>query len=259
MSLTAPIESLLQPVGFIWAVCLIWCLKAAVCRQRELAAATGGIALVLHLVGGTGLPAWLLSRLEAPYDPKTHPLPAPGADAVVMLGGAHGYSARSPVNWDAGEPTDRILAAVELVRQGRAPTLVLGGAAYETADGTLRPDSELIVRWLANWQVAAGEIVELGICRDTRDEAFKTAELVRQRGWKRVIVVSSGYHLRRAEGVFRRAGVPAEMVGAEFSGLEHAEGDPWIRLVPTSLHLRLFRDWMHEELGLLYYRAKGWI
>ncbi len=259
MSPAALIESLLQPVGFIWAVCLLWCLKAVVRRQRELAAATGGIALALHLVGGTSLPPWLLSRLEAPYDPKTHPLPAPGADAVVMLGGAHGYSARSPVRWDAGEPSDRIFAAVELVRRGLAPTLVLGGAGYKDADGTLRPDSGLIVRWLAGWQVDAGQIVELGVCADTRDEAVRTAELVRQRGWKRVIVVSSGYHLRRAEAVFRQAGVPAEMVGAEFSGLEHSEGDAWIRPVPTSLNFRLFRDWLHEELGLLYYRAKGWI
>ena len=258
MSLTSLIESLLQPVGFIWFGCLgaaIWGLAR---RRRAFAAFAGSIALVLHLVGGTTLPAWLLSRLEAPYDPKTHPLPPAGADAVVMLGGAHSYCARSLVGWNAGEPSDRILAAVELVRQGHAKVLVLGGAAYKR-DGVERPDSEIIIRWLASWQVAAGEIIPLGICRDTRDEALKTAELARQRGWKRVIVVSSGYHLRRAEGVFRQTGLEVDMVGAEFLGLEHRDGGAWIRAVPDSEGFRHFNYWLHEELGLVYYRLKGWL
>ncbi len=258
MSLTSLIESLLQPVGFVWFACLAGAIWGLARRRRAFAAFAGSLAVILHLVGATVLPAWLLSRLEAPYDPKTHPLPPAGADAVVMLGGAHGFSARSLVGWNSGEPSDRILAAVELVRQGHAKVLVLGGAAYKR-DGVERPDSEIIIRWLTSWQVAAGEVIPLGICRDTRDEAFKTAELARQRGWKRVIVVSSGYHLRRAEGVFRRAGLEVIMVGAEFQGLEHREADAWIQPVPNGENFRLFGYWLHEEIGLVYYRLKGWL
>jgi len=258
MSLTGLIESLLQPVGFIWLCCLIAAGIAWRKRQRGWVGFNLGIVLLLHTLGGTSVPAWLLSRLERPYDPLTRSLPAGGADAVVMLGGAHAYCRRSLTSWDAGEPSDRILAAIELMRQGRAATLVLGGASYEL-DGIKRPDSEPVVAWLKRWNLAPAGLVELGICRDTRDEAFKTAELVRQLGWKRVLVVTSGYHLRRAEGVFRQAGVPVEMVGAEFQGLEALNAKLAVRPVPDAEGFRLFRYWLHEELGLIYYRLRGWI
>lgn len=258
MSFAGLVESLLQPIGFIWLACWLVTLGALVKRRRRLAAFTGSIALLLHLIGGTNLAAGLMARLERPYDPLTHPLPAPGADAVVMLGGSHSFSKRSLVGWDAGEPSDRIFASVELVRLGRAPVLVLGGAFYKT-NGVARPDSEPIVRWLRDWHAPIGEIIPLGICGDTHDEATKTAELVKQRHWKRVIVVTSGYHLRRAEGVFRQAGVPCEMFGAEFNGLEYWGDGLSIKPVPDYVGFRAFSHWLHEEIGLLYYRAKGWI
>jgi uncharacterized SAM-binding protein YcdF (DUF218 family) len=258
MSLNGLIESLLQPVGFVWLCCLIAAGIAWRKRQRGWAGFNLGLALLLHILGGTDVPAWLLSRLERPYDPLARPRPPAGADAVVMLGGAHAYCRRSLTSWDAGEPSDRILAAIELMRQGRAGTLVLGGASYEL-DGIKRPDSEPVVAWMKRWNLAPASLIELGICRDTRDEAFKTAELVQQRGWKRVVVVTSGYHLRRAEGVFRRAGVPVEMVGAEFQGLEALGGKPVVRPVPDAEGFRLFRYWLHEELGLICYRLLGWI
>lgn len=258
MSVASLVEAVVQPVGLIWFACLLVAVVAVAKRRRRLAAFAGGIALLLHLVGGTNLPAWLLARLERPYDTLGRPLPAPGADAVIMLGGSHAYCRRSLVGWDAGEPSDRIFAAVELIRLGRAPTLVLGGAFYKT-NGVERPDSEPVIRWLKDWKAPAGEVVPLGICRDTRDEAVKTAELVRVRQWKRVIVVTSGYHLRRAEGVFRKAGVPCEMFGAEFNGLEYWGDGLAVKLVPDYIGFRTFQHWLHEEFGLLYYRAKGWI
>jgi uncharacterized SAM-binding protein YcdF (DUF218 family) len=258
MSLTGLIESLLQPVGMIWVSCLVAGVVAWRKRQRGWAGFNLGIVLLLHALGGTNAPAWLLSWLERPYDPLVNPLPAAGADAVVMLGGAHAYCRRTLTSWDAGEPSDRILAAIELMRQGRAHTLVLGGAGYEL-EGVKRPDSEPVVAWMKRWNLAPANLIELGICRDTRDEAFKTAELVRQRGWKRVVVVTSGYHLRRAEGVFRQAGVPVEMVGAEFQGLEALGSKFTVRAVPDAEGFRLFRYWLHEELGLIYYRLRGWI
>jgi uncharacterized SAM-binding protein YcdF (DUF218 family) len=258
MSLTGTVESLLLPVGFLWLTSLVVAVVAWVKKQRPLAFFSSTMVVLLHLTCGTNLSSFLLASLERPYDPLNRPLPAHGADAVVMLGGSHSYSRRSLVGWSAGEPSDRILAAVELIRQDRAHTLVLGGSRYET-NGVTRPDSELLVRWFRDWQVPVKEVIELGICADTRDEARRTGELAARHGWKRVILVSSGYHLRRAEAVFRKAGVPVEPVGAEFLGLERSDGGFRVQLVPDTQNLRFFRYWLHEELGWLYYRAKGWL
>ena len=41
--------------------------------------------------------------------------------------------------------------------------------------------------------------------------------------------------------------------------LEALGGRLVIRPVPDAEGFRLFRYWLHEELGLVYYRLRGWI
>ena len=55
---------------------------------------------------------------------------------------------------------------------------------------------------------------------NTRGEARAVAHLVREHGWRSIIVVTSGYHVRRARLLFARA-VPAEVrfVGSPYPRL----------------------------------------
>lgn len=252
------LESLLQPLGLIWLAGWI-AVALGLWKRRWSTAALGFFTgLLLHLVGGTNLCAFLLARLEAPYDPLSYPLPTPGADAVVMLGGSHAWSRRALVGWEAGEQSDRILTAVELVRTGRAQTLVLGGAGYEE-QGRIHADSELITRWFRDWGVPVREVVTLGVCANTRDEAERTARLAAERKWRRVILVSSAWHLPRAEAAFRKAGLAVEPVGADFPGLETLNEGFQLHPVPRLAGFQQFSLWLHEVIGHRYYRFKGWI
>ena len=72
--------------------------------------------------------------------------------------------------------------ALELIRLGRAKVLVLGGAYYRY-QGQRRPDSELLEVWIRGWGLPTGELIPLGICTSTRDEAERVGELARVRGW----------------------------------------------------------------------------
>jgi uncharacterized SAM-binding protein YcdF (DUF218 family) len=114
--------------------------------------------------------------------------PVGRADAVVVLAG--------------GE--SRLPAALELARDGVAPVLVVSDdvSGKDPARTAFCRDGKV-------------ETVEL-LCRtaspySTRGEARLVAALAERRGWDRIVVVTSRYHLFRAERLFRRC-TDAELV-----------------------------------------------
>lgn len=248
--------SILEPLGLAWTLLLAsagWCAWRG---RGRLACAFAVPALVLWLGGATPLSYWLLAGLERPFYRTGRPVGT--ADAVVMLGGTHDRALGEPLPVNLGPSADRITTAVELVRQRRAPVLVLGGGSYE--DGPVyRPEAELVVEWLRRWGMPGGEIVSLGICSSTRDEAEKAAVVGAGRGWERLILVTSGWHLRRAVACFRRAGLEVEPVGCDFLGAPGLEAGAGWGVVPDARQLDHFRLWWHEVVGMAWYRWKGWM
>lgn len=96
----------------------------------------------------------------------------------------------------------RVELAVQLYRNGVAPVLLLSG-------GGPRAVSEAeVMRDLA---IAAGVptaaiVAETG-SRNTAENAFNSRTLLRQRGLRRVVLVSHRQHLPRARLLFRLAGL----------------------------------------------------
>ncbi|HTI68961.1 MAG TPA: YdcF family protein [Candidatus Limnocylindria bacterium] len=251
------VKDLLQPVGLIW----IGLIAVAILALRKKAWGAGitaaGLAVLLFLAGASPYPARWLASLERPYDrPMNAQIPA--ADAVVMLGGTHAFAKRELVHLSVGNSSNRILTALELMRLGKSRNLVLGGSKY-AYQGIYRPDSELILGWAAAWKLPVGQVYPLGICIDTHDEAVRTAELVAQKHWREVLLVTSAGHLRRAEAVFRKVGVKVIPVGCDFSGLATLEGTHTWYLVPRSDGLSLLGQRIYEEIGWWWYWWKGWI
>jgi hypothetical protein len=93
------------------------------------------------------------------------------ADAVVVLGG-HGA---------------RVGVGVGLVREGFAPMLALSSGCPPP-----QPDGVEVVPFTPR-------------PFNTRGEASAVAELARKRRWRSIVVVTSGYHIRRARLLFERA------------------------------------------------------
>jgi uncharacterized SAM-binding protein YcdF (DUF218 family) len=88
-----------------------------------------------------------------------------------------------------------------------------------------------------------------GHTRNTREEAAAAARLVRERGWKRVGVVTSAWHMRRALGLFRRAGVDAVPLAADHRG--ELRWDGLYSIVPRDVGYYLVSKSCWELLGTL--------
>lgn len=100
----------------------------------------------------------------------------------------------------------RAAHAVALYQSGRVPCLLMSGGVgrYPPAEAVLMRDAALA----AGVPEAALRIEPLS--RDTLENAAFCKPIVAAEGWRRVLLVSDGYHLPRALYTFRHLGIPAD-------------------------------------------------
>ncbi|MGE0713277.1 MAG: YdcF family protein [Planctomycetota bacterium] len=113
----------------------------------------------------------------------------------------------------SGEPSavlgERLERALELYRAGRVERLLVSGGLG--AEGFV--ESEVMARWLVARGVPRERVLEDPLGSTTFHTARHTVGLLRARGWRRVVAVSSDYHLLRCRLALRRAGVADEDLG----------------------------------------------
>jgi uncharacterized SAM-binding protein YcdF (DUF218 family) len=180
------------------------------------------------------------------------------ADAVVLLGGGAQASRYEVAGVHLSVAGDRLVMAAELMRLGKAPVLVLGGA-WGRLDGREAPESHLTKDLLARWGVPADAMLPLGPNRDTHDEALKVRTLAAERGWKRVLLVTSANHMRRASATFRHLGIEVTPAPCNFLTSVGTGEVPFFSGVPGSDGFTKVGFWLHEEIGWLEYWRRGWL
>ena len=150
------------------------------------------------------------------------------SDAIILLSDDNFYA-------------DRATRAAELYRQSLAPTVVASGVRLRPYAGI----SELMTHDLVERGVPKERVVPFPQDADnTREEAEALQGLVRQKGWKSVIIVTSDYHTRRARYIFRK--VFARDIKIAVASARDADFDPanWYE------HRRAVKRFWHEVLGL---------
>ena len=248
-------STLAEPVGAIWLLLVCLCLLLLWRRQWRNAAWVGLPVGLLFLFGSLPVIDRLVWEAEWPYivSDLSH---LPEADAVVALGGGSGVVPPGPLNFSlSGGGVNRYLTAVLLTRLGKAPVLVLGGAP-EAPDSPGQSQMIAVQNWIRAWALTSVIVTNLGICDTTHDEALHYAELAAQKRWTRILLVTSALHLPRAVAVFRHQGVTVVPVGCDFQTYGYS---PMRSLFPSQRRFELWALYLHEKVGWLVYRWRGWI
>ncbi|MCA1962407.1 MAG: YdcF family protein [Prosthecobacter sp.] len=186
------------------------------------------------------------------------PADAPEVDAILCLGGGAEPSLTEPTGTGFNSAADRVTTALALLSAGRAPVLVVAGGDYR--DKTQRySEADAVVAWIQNAVKPPQEIISLGICKDTHDEAMKVAALAQQRGWKSFLLVTSAAHMPRAHATFAKAGLNTQAVPCDYVSSYNRIGSVrWLHL-PGHASIHGFDAWLHEVLGMMLYWMRGWI
>lgn len=199
---------------------------------------------------------WFVSLLLAPLE-DMHPVSmaeARNGQAIVILAG--GRLRNAPEY--GGETVNRLTLeraryGARLARGTGLPVLVTGGAPMEGTPeaqllkAVLEQDFGVPVRWTEDQSL------------DTRENARKTAALLRPLGVSKVVLVSHAAHLKRAQAEFRAAGLEPILAPTAFLG---RAGNSEISLtigdvLPTPS--AAYAGWYacHEWLGILAQRLAG--
>jgi len=170
----------------------------------------------------------------------------PRADAIVALGGGMTpATSRNPYP-DLGAAADRYWHAWRLWRAGKAPEIVVSGGALPWRDmrGT---EAEAAVRLLADLGVPADRILLEPVSLDTRQNAQMTEAVLRTRGARRVLLVTSALHMRRALARFEIPGI--EMIPVATDHEVAADPPGLIRWLPDTAALHGSRRALKEYIG----------
>ena len=189
--------------------------NGAICRWIGLAGVIG-----LGLIAFTPVPNVLGGLLSTPPRLGT-------AGAIVVLGGPDAqYGA---------------FHGIVLYRQGLAPLLIFSGNLQETAT------KMALARDLG---LPSGAVLTERRALTTRQEAEMIGGLLRERGIRRILLVTDALSMRRARGVFERRGF--EVLPAPSTSAGDTMGPPQDQLG--------FSIMIAEELAAeLYYRVMGYL
>jgi uncharacterized SAM-binding protein YcdF (DUF218 family) len=193
------------------------------------------------------LVGWLESRYPVLPVAETGP-----ADAIVVLGGILGPATPLGVVPGWSESVERFEAGVELAQAGRADRLVFTGARRHWLDHYTTEGEELRRLAIARG-VPAGKILVTRSINNTATEAAAVAELMRANGWKRIILVTSGWHMPRAALQFRRAKVDAIIFPVDFRQ-DKTRPSTILDFVPNAGAWQMTETAIREMYGYLFYR-----
>ena len=228
-------------VGLVVCTALVAAVAWAVPRgARALAAA---VALGYAVVAGTPL-----VRMLIPQTVRRDPIPArPAVDAVAVLSNAVGADGII-----RGQGLERLVAGAAWARALDRPLVISIVRVPGSADAVSSAADQRQIAALAG----VARVYAIDSVAVTRDEAVREAALARREGWRRLLVVTSPYHSRRACAAYERAGVA--VLCAPGPSRDYALGGPHPLAGPGE-RVAAFRDWLYETVGWAVYRARGWV
>lgn len=217
-------------------------IGAVIYRTRARAvlwAIAASLALMIVIVAYTPIvraPAQKFMRLD----------PVGVVDAVVVLS-----SSVSDDQLLDQQGTDRLLTGLQLVKQGVSRNLVVTRLRLSGSEETLFSVYDQIR--LYKLAGSPGQLITTPFTTNTHDEALATKQIAVRKGWRRVAVVTSPTHTRRACAAFEKAGLSVVCVPA--LSRDVAMGT----LTRSGDRLRAFQLWLYESLATSEYARRGWI
>ena len=100
-------------------------------------------------------------------------------------------------------------------------------------------------------------IVRESESRTTRDNAAYSSIILRGKGWQRILLVTSAFHMRRARPLFEAQGLDVVPAPTDYQRL--VVKPPMPRWLPTAQALARTTTALHEHVGYWDYRWRGWL
>lgn len=244
-------QLILPPVSWLLlllVVLIFWRRRWA----RKLLFAALGLSVILH----SGFVSYgLRYPLESRYAPLIDPAKAGAYDAIVVLTSTSiAATGMIPFPTIDSAMFRRLDEAWRLYRIRPKPIIVSGGHVNPFTPPM--NENQIARDYLIRWGVPAQDVLGEERSRDTFENAVEVGKLLKQKSWKRYLLVTSAVHMPRSMLAFAsRAPEPIPAPG-DFS-LGEFSMTP-LDLLPSLGAALGIAESLHEYVGLLnyYWRAR---
>ena len=219
-------------------------------------------ALLLLWVFSLGLVSQGLWRwLEAPWT-RQLAAAAPRVDAIVVLSGGR-HPAPGAARVSEWEDPDRFLVGLDLYRAGKAPRLLFTGGASPFRPGQ-PPEGQRYLQEAQQLGIPAAAMASTSPVVNTAEEAIAIRRLLAPTSSTptapppRILLVTSAFHMRRAQRLFERQGLQVLPFPVDFQARGRWAGPLWrdpSQWLPSALALDDSSRALRELLGRLMYRS----
>jgi uncharacterized SAM-binding protein YcdF (DUF218 family) len=237
-----------------WAMVLIFVALARRSSRGVAVAASVGALGVLYGFSIEPVANGLERALEIPAVRTVHPEVT--YDAVVLLGGLVDERATGTHHTPSyNDNNERLVAAFDLLRSGRARTVIVTGG-FPDANDADNVEANVLARQLEAWGIARNRILVEPHARNTRENAVETAKIVKDHGFGRLVLVTSAFHMQRAVGCFRAVGLDVDAQPVDFRSFDPAAYQA--RWTPRASSLEASTNALREFAGRVIYRIRGY-
>jgi len=212
--------------------------------RRKALGLTFSFVLIWILIFHTPLIWWLAKPLLVSDTPKK-------ADAIVVLAGGVGESGNAGQGYE-----ERVQYSVELYKKDFAHHLMFSsGYVY-------RFKEPQVMKALA---ISLGVKEENIILEEKANSTYKNVknvkEILDRKGWNKILLVSSPFHMRRVSLVSNRIAKDKNIL---YTPIPYSLYYKWPRdfsliSLYKQITIKQIRGLLHEYLGIVYYWWKGWI
>ncbi len=234
---------LVSPLG----LALAFLLLALVVRRRWPVL---GAIVVLYAFSTQWVADRLFAYVEGP-GPKLAVHALPKTDAVVVLSGMLATPAAVPNGYEWGGAADRFFDGLEAFQAGKAPLLVFTAGKLPWERHASNEGARLVQK-AHQLGVPMPSIRLTAPVENTADEAREVAKLLGNK--KRVILVTSAFHMPRAANLFEGQGFDVVRFAVDYR-VEERQATP-MTFMPDADALDKSSDAIRELLGRAYYSIK---
>nr|WP_204326800.1 YdcF family protein [Rhizobium lusitanum] len=242
-----------QPLSLAFFFVLL-AFVAALLRWRATVIASSLLSvLILFVTLYTTAGSYIVQGLEERF-------PHPAADpadlkCMIVLGGATQNEVTTVRGgYELDSAGDRLIEALRLAQKfPQARILISGGDG--SIGGAYEGDAVISERFFTALGISTSRMIEDKTSRTTFENAVNTKQLLAQNGLSDCLLITSGFHMPRSMGIFRKQGIDVvpwpvdyRSTGKESLGLD---------LTQPSRNAQLLATGVREWVGLVGYYAVG--
>jgi uncharacterized SAM-binding protein YcdF (DUF218 family) len=174
-------------------------------------------------------------------------------DVAILLGGVIDpvdpkSIGNTDYDFDLSSIDKRLVAATGFVKSGHAKLLLFGNWLEGDYD-----EGPLIKKFAEFQGLKEGEMETYGDVRRTVDEANAVKIFLEENKYKKVILITSPIHMRRALAIFNKVGIFPD----SSSGITRSYKIRWNDFIPSANGAKNIQSFFHELFGYVGYYLKG--